>query len=528
LSGQAEDIMTEAWKQWEGQVVNGEFHLRQYLGGSDHSAVFLTERGKREPEKAAIKLIPADPENAELQLSRWRQAATLSHPHLIRLFEMGRCHIGNTALLYIVMEYAEEDLSQILPQRPLTPAETRDMLTPTLNALAYVHEKGFVHGHLKPANVMAVADQVKISSDGLCRMGEPNGGLRKPGSYTPPGAVRGTIEPAGDVWSLGMTLVEVLTQRLPVWTGTEQGELSLPENIPAPFLEIARHCLLRDPQRRWTVAGIAALLKPAASPVPQKALPVKPLKKQEGHLVRDISRELKRLYSSCLQGLQPWKTDFGKLLQYLAGPQKAPAKRRYLIPSVVVGLVLVSIVVGARLLHRSTPPQPAVSVASEPPSVPSKPKQKPAAAVKKQLVQKPAEKKLVPAVTAPSATSSTPVTPSASLPIETSAKAPSGDLVRGEVLQQVLPDVPQKARDTIRGTVRVGVRVDVDPSGNVVGATFDSPGPSTYFANLALQAAQHWRFAPARVDGQSASSEWIVRFEFTNTTTKAVPSRATP
>ena len=515
--------MTEAWKQWEGQVVNGEFHLRQYLGGSDHSAVFLTERGKREPEKAAIKLIPADPESAELQLSRWKQAAQLSHPHLIRLFELGRCHLGNHALLYVVMEYAEEDLAQILPQRPLTPAETRDMLTPTLDALAFLHGKGFVHGRLKPANILAVADQVKLASDGLCRRDESNGGLRKPGGYTPPGAMPGAVTPAGDVWSLGMTLVEVLTQRLPVWTGAEQGEPSLPDTIPAPFLEIARHCLLRDPQRRWTVAGIAALLKPAVSPMPQKPVPAKPLKRAPSH----VGREFRRLSLICLQGLQAIKTVFGKLFQYLARPQKEPAKRRYLIPSVVVGLALVAIVVGSILLRRSAPPRSAPSLASEPPSVPPKPKQKPAAAVRKQPAQKPAEKKPVP-VAAPSSTPSTPVTPSASLPIETSAKAHPGNLVRGEVLQQVMPDVPQKARDTIRGTVRVGVKVAVDPSGNVAGATLDSPGPSKYFANLALQAAQRWKFAPARVDGRPAASEWILRFEFTNTATKAVPLRAAP
>ena len=62
--------MTEAWKQWEGQVVNGKFHLGPYLGGSDHSAVFLTELREREPQKAAIKLIAAASKNAELCLSR--------------------------------------------------------------------------------------------------------------------------------------------------------------------------------------------------------------------------------------------------------------------------------------------------------------------------------------------------------------------------------------------------------------------------------------------------------------------------
>jgi serine/threonine protein kinase len=154
--------MTEAWKQWEGQVVKQEFHLRQYLGGSDDQAVFLTDFGEQEPQRAAIKLIAADPENAELQLSRWELAAKLSHPHLIRLFQMGRCQLANIGLLYVVMEYADEALSQILPHRPLTPAESRDMLAHVLDVLAYLHSKGFVHGHIKPANIMALDDQLKV------------------------------------------------------------------------------------------------------------------------------------------------------------------------------------------------------------------------------------------------------------------------------------------------------------------------------------------------------------------------------
>ena len=169
--------MTEAWKQWEGQVVNGEFHLRQYLGGCENSAVFLTEHGERKLQKAAIKLIPASPEKAELQLFRWELAAKLSHPHLIRLLQMGRCHLGNMGLVYVVMEYAEENLSQILPHRPLTPVEAREMLEPILDALAYVQGQGFVHGHIKPPNIMSVEERLKISSDGLCRIDEARGSL---------------------------------------------------------------------------------------------------------------------------------------------------------------------------------------------------------------------------------------------------------------------------------------------------------------------------------------------------------------
>jgi len=46
------------------------------------------------------------------------------------------------------------------------------------------------------------------------------------------------------------------------------------------------------------------------------------------------------------------------------------------------------------------------------------------------------------------------------------------------VLHQVLPDVPESASDTIQGTIRVNVRVNVDSSGNVVEADLTSPGPS--------------------------------------------------
>ncbi len=75
--------MTEAWKNWEGQIVDGHV-LRAYLGGSDHSGVFLTDHGHPEPHEAAIKLIVADPANAEFQLSQWEIAANLAlsnRPH---------------------------------------------------------------------------------------------------------------------------------------------------------------------------------------------------------------------------------------------------------------------------------------------------------------------------------------------------------------------------------------------------------------------------------------------------------------
>ena len=86
-----------------------------------------------------------------------------------------------------------------------------------------------------------------------------------------------------------------------------------------------------------------------------------------------------------------------------------------------------------------------------------------------------------------------------------------------------MPDVPQTALDTIQGTIRVSVKVRVDRSGNGVGSEFDSPGPSKYFARLAMQAAQNWKFAPS---SQDELREFILRFEFTDSDIRAFVTRA--
>lgn len=72
--------MRDIWKQWEGRVLNGEFPLQRFLGGSDLSAVFLTQHAQGAAQRAVIKLVLADPNRAEAQLFRWRLATKLPPP----------------------------------------------------------------------------------------------------------------------------------------------------------------------------------------------------------------------------------------------------------------------------------------------------------------------------------------------------------------------------------------------------------------------------------------------------------------
>jgi len=92
------------------------------------------------------------------------------------------------------------------------------------------------------------------------------------------------------------------------------------------------------------------------------------------------------------------------------------------------------------------------------------------------------------------------------------------------VLHQEFPNVPRGARESIRGHIKVSVRVTVDGAGNVVGATLENHGSSKYFARLAVDAARKWKFSPA----DEASRAWLLLFEFSRggTAGRAVAARS--
>jgi TonB family protein len=458
--------MTEAWKQWEGHVVDGRFALRQFQGSSDHSAVFLTTSGPQ-GQNAAIKFVVANPATAQSQLSRWERNSKLSHPHLIRLLHWGRCQLGDMPMLYVVTEFAEENLAQILPNRALTPSETECMLRAVLEALAYLHSAGLAHSRLKPANVMAVGDDLRLSCDTICGVGERRSGPREPTVYDAPEIASAGPSPAGDIWSLGITLVEALTNRPSPGEAIRQGDPALPETIPAPFLDIARQCLRLDPQRRWTVPDIAARLLPASAP-----------------------------------------------------PQKSQARARYVL-AVFAVLALSVLLAGPKLLQRrpgSASPQPREQVKDpEPPAPQQHPANVAGSTPPPSAARAPVETR-----------HENPTPPVAAPTTEARSRKSAPSSVPGEVSEQVMPAVSQRSRNTITGKVRVVVRVAVDPSGNVVDATLDSPGPSRYFASVAQDASRRWKFAPPQADGEAVASEWILRYAFGRENVEVAPAQVSP
>jgi TonB family protein len=101
-------------------------------------------------------------------------------------------------------------------------------------------------------------------------------------------------------------------------------------------------------------------------------------------------------------------------------------------------------------------------------------------------------------------------------PVETQPVAPPS------AFDEVIPEVPQNALNTIRGTIRVTIRVIVDKEGKVVDSTVQEAGASRYFARLALEASRKWTFAPTTSHDQRVMQ---VRFYFTR---GGVTARASP
>ncbi|MEP6549045.1 MAG: hypothetical protein ABJD53_16430 [Gammaproteobacteria bacterium] len=430
--------MTEDWTKWESLVINGEYPLRRFHTRSDHSVVFLTEYTKNPATDAVIKLIPADPTASEAQLVRWKAAAALSHPHLIRIFDVGRCQLGGHPFLFVVMEYAEQTLAQILPTRALNLEEVQALLPPTIDALAFLHGRNLAHGGLKPPNFLVVNDQLKLASDRVQPIDLKDG----------PTA-------AGDIRSLGATLIEALTQHPP----DESAEsTSLPDALPSAFADTLRRCLSANPADRPTIANLDAQLKGAPPPLvlsPPPAATVPPrVTVAPGPPVAAVA--------SCV--FAP------------AAPASTPTlpRKRLWVSVIAAALVLFAVAwAGSRLFHgQPKAPQPAISTAP--------PEAQPAA----------------PAATAASAPP-IPVPPS--------------------VVHQEMPDVSRRARASIRGTIKVSVRVSVDRSGKVTAQTLENRGSSRYFARVAGDAAMKWRFAPDSQD----SRRWLLQFEFSRDGTAA-------
>jgi len=377
------------------------------------------------------------------------------------------------------------------------------MLLPILNALGFLHGKNLVQGQLKPSNILVVNDQLKLASDTVRPVGESTTHIAKSSVYDPPEAKDGSFSAAGDIWSLGITMVEALTQRPPTWPDSKSETPSFPAALPPAFVEIARQCLNRNPAKRPTVADVEAQINPAPQ-LPVVSLPQPPVSVPEPLVsapqpLVSAPQPLVSAPQPLVSAPQPLvstpKPPLREVPDRATSPEES-AKQRLFVPAIAVLLIVaVAVWAGRHVLSSRTSSEraaPSTAASQNPETAPS----------------------ALPEVSAPtsdakSAGSKSPASRHVSRPSDQRAQP----LANGSasVLHEEIPDVPRRARGTIHGHIKVAVRVTVDSSGKVVDETLENPGPSRYFARLATTAARKWKFAPA--DNQD-SRKWLLRFDF--------------
>ncbi len=261
-----------------GQAI-GRYRILDWLGAGELGEVFAAGDdllGRR----VALRVLPTELAGDDESLSRVRRAVEavsgLIHPNIVTLYGCEEA----SGKAFVVMELVPgRDLSRLIPPQGLPRTQLFEIAIPIAEVLAIAHERGIVHGDLRPRNVLVSRDgTVKVADFGLseCRYrnaaAEPSLTDTKPLlelklpvesiAYRPPEQIRGAPpDRRSDIFSFGAILSELVTGRRP-FSGDSAPEVVAAilrdpplitgprEKPPRELAEIVERCLQKDPDLR--------------------------------------------------------------------------------------------------------------------------------------------------------------------------------------------------------------------------------------------------------------------------------------
>jgi serine/threonine protein kinase len=203
----------------------GNYKLLREIASGGMGAVYEAERSDGEfCQKVAVKLIKNGfaTETLRGRFYRERQIlAQLQHPYIARLLDGGTI---DDNLPFLVMELIEGlPVDDYCREKQLTLDERLKLFCKIAEAVAFAHQKLIVHRDLKPANILVTADGTpKLLDFGIAKLLEKNDDLTETNTqiltpqYASPEQIRGEmIGTSSDIYSLGVILYEILTQKSP-------------------------------------------------------------------------------------------------------------------------------------------------------------------------------------------------------------------------------------------------------------------------------------------------------------------------
>lgn len=246
-------------------ALDGYADIRQVGAGGMAIVYSATQTAFKRP--VAIKvLMPAfttDKEFAERFMREAQIVASLSHPHIIPVYDFGQ----RNQSFYMVMEFLKGgDLSKRI-QGGLTEDQILQITSDIADALHFAHQKGFIHRDVKPDNVMFREDNSAVLTDfGIARKQDANTQMTKAGQtvgtprYMSPEQLQGRkVDGRTDIYALGIMFYEMLTKKTPyededfMALAMKHMQAPIPK-LPekhARFQKLFERMVAKDPQKRF-------------------------------------------------------------------------------------------------------------------------------------------------------------------------------------------------------------------------------------------------------------------------------------
>ena len=205
------------------RTLSGRYVLEEELGSGGMAEVYKA-RDKLLDRPVAVKILHAEYRSDSEFVARFHReaqaAARLSHPNIVSIYDVGTDGSDH----YIVMEYVRSKTlkDKIREEGPLSILTTVAIASDIANGLCHAHNNNIVHCDIKPHNILMTNDgHAKIADFGIARAvtestltysGNIVGSVHY---FSPEQAQGGAITPKSDVYSLGIVMYEMLTNKLP-------------------------------------------------------------------------------------------------------------------------------------------------------------------------------------------------------------------------------------------------------------------------------------------------------------------------
>ena len=267
----------------------GPYEILSAIGAGGMGEVYRA-RDTRLDRIVAIKVLPAhladEPERRERFEREARTIASLNHPHICVLHDIGR----QDGIDFLVMEYLEgETLAQRLLKGPLPLEQVLQFAIEIADALDKAHRKGVTHRDLKPGNIMLTKAGTKLLDFGLAKLRQdaapaiplsqlPTATAKE--AVTQEGTVLGTLQYMApeqleakeadgrtDIFAFGAVVYELATRKKTFEGKTSASIMakilevdppsmsSLQPMTPPALDRVVMRCLAKDPDERWQSAN---------------------------------------------------------------------------------------------------------------------------------------------------------------------------------------------------------------------------------------------------------------------------------